>query len=246
MVDQYDRCAVCNGSGYAEHTAETVKQRNRNAQTVIVCKLHTVADGLAVVDDIVMCEHHAFRKSCRTRGILHIHNIVQRGTLFGELQFEITDVICKFVKLREVEHAVHFFVLEIDDVFQEGKVFALQFARCGKFQRRAEFVDHFDIIDFLRALGHNQCHRVGLLKQIIQFEIAVIGIDRDHDGADACGGKHCKYPFGIVGRPNCHMISFSDTDCVQAFGDFIDSVPKFAIVPADVFFGADDCFVFRI
>ena len=44
-------------------TTEAMKKRNGNAQAIFMGKLHPIPDRLAIVDNIMVCQHNAFRKT---------------------------------------------------------------------------------------------------------------------------------------------------------------------------------------
>lgn len=62
--------------GHSQHHAEAVEHRHLDHHPVGGGKIHTVADGLAVVDHIVMGQHDSFWEAGSAGGILHIADVV--------------------------------------------------------------------------------------------------------------------------------------------------------------------------
>ena len=70
------RNSVCDGRGHCQYHAEAMEHRNLNHHAILGRKIHTVADCLAVVDDIIMRQHDAFREAGCAGCVLHICNII--------------------------------------------------------------------------------------------------------------------------------------------------------------------------
>ena len=68
LARKHHRRAVREAGEVAEHHAEAVVQRHRNAEPVALGQPHRLADEVAVVDDVVVRERRAFgrARSCRS------------------------------------------------------------------------------------------------------------------------------------------------------------------------------------
>ena len=64
---------ACHGS---QHQAEAVEEGHHHAELVVLGELHAVADALAVVEDIVVAQHHPFGEAGGAGGVLHIDDLV--------------------------------------------------------------------------------------------------------------------------------------------------------------------------
>ncbi len=83
------RRAVGDAGGHRQHHPEAVEHRHMNQKAVGCREIHTVADIFAVVDDVVMAQHHAFGEAGRAGGVLHVADVVavqHRGALVYLLQ----------------------------------------------------------------------------------------------------------------------------------------------------------------
>ena len=68
--------AVGHGGGHSQHHAEAVEHGHLNHHPVGGGQIHAVADGLAVVDHVVVGEHNALGEAGGAGGVLHIADVV--------------------------------------------------------------------------------------------------------------------------------------------------------------------------
>ena len=74
---QHHRGAMGDGAERAQHHAETVIHRHRNADPVGLGQAHVLGDQMGVVDDIMMGQRRRFRGTGRARRELNIDGIVE-------------------------------------------------------------------------------------------------------------------------------------------------------------------------
>ncbi len=68
--------SVRHGRRHGQHHAEAVEHGYLDQHPVGGGQVHSIADALPVVDDVVMGEHDPFGKTCGSRCILHVAHIV--------------------------------------------------------------------------------------------------------------------------------------------------------------------------
>src|SRR3984893_19111697 len=76
-------CAVRQAAEVAEHHAEAVIERHRDAEPVLLGEPHCLPDKETVVQDVVVAEGGAFRKTGRAAGELDVYRVIELQ-LFGE------------------------------------------------------------------------------------------------------------------------------------------------------------------
>ena len=77
-----NRGAVRENRHDAQRDAETVKKRNRQAETVVCREPLALSDGKSVVDNPVVREHDALWEARGSRGVLHVHDVVRSPGFF--------------------------------------------------------------------------------------------------------------------------------------------------------------------
>ena len=75
------RCAVGHRSGHGKHHTEAMEHGNLYHHPVRGRQAHPVANAFAVIDNVIVCQHNAFRKTCCTGCILHVADIVRLDAL---------------------------------------------------------------------------------------------------------------------------------------------------------------------
>jgi len=110
---------VVNAVERAHDAPEAVKDGHLDEQRVLVRHPHDIADHAGVVDDIVMGQHHAFRKPRRSRRVLHIDDIVIGERFHPVVQILLRNALAHGDQIGKFEHARRAFpVPDIDNVFQ--------------------------------------------------------------------------------------------------------------------------------
>ena len=117
--------AVGHGGRHGQHHAEAVEHRNLDHHPVRGGQAHAVADAFSVVDNIIMCQHNAFRESGRTGGILHIADVVRFDLLRHLVQRLDGYGIGPFHRFLKGQAAL-LDITDGDHVPEEGKLFAVE------------------------------------------------------------------------------------------------------------------------
>ena len=221
--------AVGHGGRHCQHHTEAVEHRHLDHEPVRRGQIHAVPDTLAVVDNIVMREHHALGKSGRAGRILHVGDIVD---------------------IHRRRHAPHFLdgcagrVLEgflpgdgtghpkahrdhIAKERQAPRVQSLAGLLFGQF--RTQLLHDLLIIGIPVAVDHHQCMGVGLPQQIFRLMDLVGGIHRHQHRADLGRRPEGQKPLGHIGRPDRHLGACTDAERNQDSREFVHIIPKLRI-----------------
>ena len=224
--DGHHRRAVSNARHHRKHKSEAVEKRNGDAKFVVFCKFHTVADGFAVVQDIVVREHYALRKACRARGILHIHDVVGVQRFFVFLVNFDGKIAAQNFKVFKIEHTFGRFFPCKNDAFQKRQMLRLYFAG-SRFQFGQKLVHGCDVVVVFESADHHEKFRVRLPQKVFQLKNFEIGIDGYKHRADFRRREQRQNPFGRVGCPDCDVIALFDAQRHHAACDEIRLVVKF-------------------
>jgi len=81
-----------------------VIEGHKYTEPVLICELHTFADEVAVVQDVVVSENYAFGKTGRTRGVLYVDGVI-KVQLF--LAFEQRFVWQRIAHIQDFVPGVH-------------------------------------------------------------------------------------------------------------------------------------------
>ena len=227
---------------HGEHKPEAMEEGDGDAELICRGELHTVADGLAVVEDVVVGQHNPLGESRRTGGVLHIDNIMtvepcSRSSIFG-----VTNRLCHGVQILPVIHPRISLLINGDAGAQEGETGAAVITRiglCGKLG--AETVDDIHIADILEAVAHDQHLGIRLLEQILCLVNFIRGIDSNQHCADFGTGKQRHHPLRVIGCPDGNMIAALDAHCKKSTGNGIALGVKFSVCALIVeFVGIDN------
>ena len=229
--DRREGGAVGHGGGHRQHHTKAVEHRHLDHHAVRRGETHAVADGFAVVDDIVMGEHNPFGETGGSGGILHIADIVSLDGGGAAVHFFRGNHVGPFHDLIKGETA-GLFEADGNDIAEEGQLFAVEgFAGNGVLEFRAEFVDDLGVIGIQCRFDHHQRVGIGLLEQIFRFVDLVSGVHRNEDGADLGGGPESDVPGRNVRRPDGHFTAGGHAHGKEGPGEVIHIVAKFAVSP---------------
>ena len=224
-----NRAAVGHRCSHSEYHAEAVEHRHLNHHTVFRGQIHSVADTLTVIDNIVMCQHNALRESRRSGCILHIADIVHidcRSHAVDLFDRRAGRILEGFLPGQRARHAE----TDCNNIAQERKTSCMErLTRLVILDFRAEFIDDAVIIGISVAFDHDQRMRIRLAKQILRFMNLVSGIHRDKNSADLRGCPESQEPLGNICRPDRDLGSGLDAEGYQRAGKLIDIIPELAV-----------------
>jgi len=203
---------VRNHGQIAQHHAEAVVERHRDADAIGRRVAAALADEESVIEDVVVRERRTLGEAGGARGILDVDRFVElrRGKPRFQLVFahavgEIEHVVpAKRARQRRVRR---FFSEEHDA------------AQCG--QSVANLAQDFDVLaGFVAHLGQ-EYGDPALFQRIRRFGGAIGGIDVDQDRADLRRGELGHDPLERVGRPDAHPIAVVHAERHQAASEAV-------------------------
>ncbi len=148
------RAAVREATHGRQHHPKAVKQRYADAALVFRRELHVNAREVSVVGDVVMGEHHPFRETGGSGGILHVHHIVTIGKRSQHPEIVIRHILSQQQDLCRVVHTPVFLLAYVDHILQFRKKVRFQLPPLCRFQFRHQFVDDVGIIASRHPVRH--------------------------------------------------------------------------------------------
>ena len=203
-----------------QHQAEAVEEGDHHAEPVLFGELHAVADALAVVEDVVVGEHHPLGEAGGAGGVLHIDDLVAVQPLPDLPEGLVGDRRPVLFQPGPGGHpggAVP--GSGIDDLVQEGE-HGVQMLPLFP-QPPAKLPDDLHIAGALVLVDHHQHLGVRLLEEVLQLEHLVGGVHRHQHRPDLAGGKEGEEPFRDVGGPDRDLVPLLDPVGQKALGDAV-------------------------
>ena len=237
VLDHDGGGAVAEDGHDAQHTAEAVEQRHRQAHAVRVRELLALADVVAVVEDVAVGEHDALGEAGRAGRVLHIDDVAVADALLGLVEDLVVDAGAELEQLHARVHAALLLLPQVDDVAQAREARADQMPADHRPQFGDKLVEDVDVADVAQAVDDAQRVHVDndlLDGRLHALEVAiVVGVDGDQDGADLGGREHEREPFGDVARPDAHMVAAADADGQQALRHLVGAAVEVQVAPAE-------------
>ncbi len=109
----------------SQYNSKTMEQRDATAEFVIRRKLHVLTGQKTVIGNIIMRQHHSFRKTGSARGILHIYHIMAANLALEFVQTIISHIIPQQQNLSRVIHSTMFFLPHIHYILHVRKTLTL-------------------------------------------------------------------------------------------------------------------------
>ena len=231
------------GSHEPQHQAEAVEQWHRQAEPVGLGEFLSLADMEAVVEDVVVGEHHPLGKARGPRGVLHIDHLVAGEARRGPRQFLVAGVGAEKEKFLRVVHAPMLLRPDEDHALQPRKPRALESASLAGLQLGYQLVEHGHVVAVAEAVDEAQSPDVRLLHQVLQLVTPVGGVHGHGHDPDLGGGEEQGEPIGDVGGPNTEVVAFDETDGQQTLGERIHTTIELRVGESQVPVGIDDEFL---
>ncbi|KAI3475675.1 hypothetical protein L1887_62893 [Cichorium endivia] len=148
--------AVGHATEIAHHHAETVVQRHRDHHAVLFAQPQTLADHVAVVEDVVVAQRRALGKAGGTRGVLDVDRVVELQLGLAATQHVVGDLPGQAEQLGPAEHAGGRRARQADHPTQLGKLRGMQPAGRAIGQLRDQLGEHGMVVGALELLGADQ------------------------------------------------------------------------------------------
>ena len=215
--------------GHGQHHAEAVEHGHLDHHAVGGGQVHAVADHLAVVDDVVVGQHHALGEAGGAGGVLHVAHVVDihgGGHAADLLHGRAGRVLQGLLPGHGAGHAE----AHGNHVSQERQALAVQrLTGLVAGQLRAQLAHDLLIVGIAVALDHHQGVGVGLAQQVLGLVDLVGGVHRHEHRADLRGGPEGEEPLGHVGGPDGHLAAGAHAQAHQRPGELVHVVPELAV-----------------
>ena len=129
-----------------------------------------------------MGQHDAFRESRSAGGVLHVHYIVASDLTFEFIQAAVFYIVAQEKYFGRVVHAPVLLLPHVDDVFHIRETFAFQVSALAGLQFRKHGISHLYKVAVFLSVDNTQCVHIGILAEIFQFSLLIIGIYSYVDG----------------------------------------------------------------
>ena len=135
-----------------------------------------------VVGNVVVGKHDAFRESRSAGGVLHVHYIVASDLTFELIQATVFYIVAQEKYFGRVVHAPVLLLPHVDDIFHIRETFAFQVSALAGLQFRKHGIGHLHKVTVLFAIDDAEGMHVGVLAEIFQLGLFVVGVYRYVDG----------------------------------------------------------------
>jgi hypothetical protein len=223
----------------AQHHAEAVIQRHRDAQAIVLREAHGHAAEVAVVEDVVVSEGRALRRTGRARGELDVDRIVALQLLAERLQLVELVATRRLQQLREIDHARRDVIAEADDQFERGHLPGAQLAGRTVRDLGQQLGQDREVVARFERWRHDERPTLHQVECVLQFGAPVRRIDVDQDQSRLGRCELRQQPLGVVLRPDADAIAGHESKAQQACGERVHGVLQLAPRPASILMAHD-------
>ena len=231
---EHHRCAMRDRGEIAQHHAEAVIERHRDADAVARRETHRRAGEVAVVEQVVVGERRAFGRAGGAAGELDIDGVIE---LERRRQRRLRAAFAVAAHAHHVVEAIEAAALvgaNADEGGERRQALGLEPARRAAVEFGRQFAQHADIIARLERIGGDEGAAADLVERIVELGQAIGGVDVDQNEPGLGGRELGHDPFGVVGRPDADALARPETERDEARGQRIDAALQFAIGPVHV------------
>jgi len=235
------RRAMRDAGEVAQHHAEAVIERHRDADTILLGELQGFADEKAVVEDVVMGQGRALGRAGGAAGELDVDRVVELQLVLQTGKLGPVALAARRHDVFEAEIAAPAVGADADERRERRQALCLEPPRRAPLDLLRELAQHADIVRGLEVIGGDERLAADLAEGVIELGEAIGGIDVDEDEPGLGGGELGHHPFGVVGRPDADAIARREAERQEPRGKRVDPALQFAIAPADVLMAHDEC-----
>jgi hypothetical protein len=244
-LDGDHRPLVRDGVEGAQNAAEAVEERDRNTHPVLRPELHALPNVESVLDDVRVRQLHALRETGRTRGVLHVDDVlgVERGLPIAQIL--IRDGHSPLQELFEAHdrQARGWFRAHQDDVLEEGQFLYRRLAFFGPGEFGDGVLQDLQKACVLDAFCQEQGGGVRLVQNVLQLVGLVSRVDGDEHGPDLARRELQRHPLGHVLAPHGDVVALLYTQRHERAGAPLDDLSELRVGVAQVPVGVDERFV---
>ena len=179
-----------------------MEQRHTDTELVILREAHILAREVAVVRNAVVRQHNALGESRGATGVLHVADIVARHLALHLIQRLVLNVLSQQQQLSGIIHTTIFLHTDVDNALQIREALAVQMTALAGLQFGQHRICHVDIITVPCSVCNTQNLHIGVLTQILQFVLFVVGVYRHKYGTYLGGSVEEGQPVGHIGGPD--------------------------------------------
>ena len=203
------RRPVRDGSQIAHHAPEAVVERHRHANPIRRGEPQRLANEESVVQDVVMRQRRAFRRSGRARRVLNVRRIVELQLRLAVPQVSVGATVAVPNEVGPRDSAWCSFGPQINHVPQTGHRPGCDRAsrRRGQFWHEPD--EHLDVVGLAEVTRGDEHADARLVECVFQLSQPVRRVDVDQNRANFRRGVLRDHPFRGVGTP--------DPDAITAF-----------------------------
>ncbi len=220
-------------------------ERYRNAQPVLLGKVHGLPDEIAIVDDIEVGERGALGHAGGAARELDVDRIIRLQEVGKALELRLLTRPTQGWNVAEPVHAGLGRFVERDQgfqVWQRGRGQVTGSTLC-KFRRKG--AQHAEIITALERAGSDERRALDLVQRIFQLSQTVGRIDVDQDEPGLGRGELCDHPLEHVGRPDPDAVPGLEPERHQPRSESIHARTQFGIGETNLLMPRDDGQAFR-
>ena len=201
-----------------------MEQGHTDAELVILGEAHVFTCEVTIVGDTIVGQHDALGEARGTRGVLHVAHVVAADILLHLVERLVLDVLTQEQQFGGVVHTAVFLHTDVDHILQVGELLAVQVAALAGLQLGQHGVGHVDVVTIPCAIGDTEHLHVGVLTEILQLVLLIVGVYRHEHGTNLGCGIEEGEPVGHVGGPDTHIGTFLHADRYQAFSQIIHTL----------------------
>ena len=241
-----DRGPVREHRKHAQHDAEAVEVRHRQADAIGRGELLPLADVVAVVEDVAAREHDALGEAGGPRGVLHVDHVVAVVALLG---LGVGGLVVVLAEKQQLGHRVHAAVLlgaHVDEALELGELRRVEMPALLGHRLGDQLADDLDVVDVAERVDDRERPHVRLLDHVGELVALVDRVHGDEHDADLRGGEGERQPVGDVAGPYAQVVALLEPDGEQPLGEVVDALVELAVGPPQVAVGVDDEVVVRL
>ncbi len=230
----HDGGAVGHDGHDAQHEAEAVEEGHRQAHLLRFREPLALADEEAVVQNVVVGEHHALGKARGARGVLHVDDLVAAQCFSNIRELLVFPVGAQQEQFGRIEHAPVLLGTDEDDVLQMGEALAPQVSPLGFLQFGNQLVDHLHVVAVAKSIHQAEGVDVRLADQELQLVELVVGVDGHQSHADLGRGEEDGEPVRHIVAPDAQVVALAQADGQEALGHVVHAVVELAVGEAEI------------
>jgi hypothetical protein len=163
----------------AQNHAEAVIKRHRDAYFIPIGQALRLADEIAIVEEVVVGERSALRRSGRTTGELDVDRVVELQLRLQLGQHLAVPVAAHAEHVIEAEIARRLATTDADEGREQRHVLGAYLPRGGALDLGHQLAQHAEIVAGLKSFGGDQRLTPNLVECVLELVDPIRGVDVD-------------------------------------------------------------------